>query len=107
MEQSLGLAGNNVITVLMESNGLSLQEAANHVGVAFESMMKDYVKNKSLVRSFGSKHDANIQAYMENIAYWVVGNLEWSFRSKRYFGTDQETVRKTRVVKLSPPKVPA
>ena len=102
MEQSLGLAGNNVITVLMKTNGVTLQEAANHVGVVFESLMDTYVKNKALVRSFGPEHDANIQAYMQNVGYWVVGNLEWSFKSQRYFGSAHEEVRRTGVVKIAP-----
>ena len=105
IEQSLGLAGNNVITVLMKANGMTLQEAANHVGVVFESLMDAYVKNKALVRSFGPEHDANIQAYMQGIGYWAVGNLEWSFKSQRYFGPAHEEVRRTGVVKIAQQRV--
>lgn len=104
MEQSLGLDGNNVLTVLMKTQDMTLQEAANQVGVVFESLMKTYIKNKSLVRSFGPEQDAKIQEYMENVGYWAVGNLEWSFKSQRYFGPAHEEIRTTGVVKLSPPR---
>ena len=105
MEQSLGLAGNNVITVLMKTDGMTLQEAVNHVGEVFESLMGTYMKNKALVRSFGPEHDANIQAYMQGIGYWAVGNIEWSFKSQRYFGSAHEEVRRTGVVKIAPRRV--
>lgn len=102
MEQSLGLGGNNALTVLMKSKGMTLQEAADHVGLVFKSLMDDYNKYKALVRSFGPEHDANIQAYIRNIGGWVIGNLEWSFKSQRYFGPENEEIRRTRVVRISP-----
>ena len=35
---------------------------------------------------------------------WVSGNLEWSFGTHRYFGFDNEKIRETLVVELSPSK---
>jgi hypothetical protein len=105
MEQSLGLAGNNVLTVLMKGKGMTLQEASDHVGVVFQSLVDTYMKNKTLVRSFGPEHDAHIQTYIENVGQWAVGNLEWSFKSQRYFGPAHEEIRKTGVVRVAPRRV--
>ena len=105
MEQSLGLEGNNVLTVLMKSKGVTLQEAVNHVGVEFQSLVDIYMKNKALVGSFGPEHDANIQTYIQNVGQWGVGNLEWSFKTQRYFGPAHEEIRKTGVVKIAPRRV--
>ena len=34
--------------------------------------------------------------------YWVVGNLEWSFGTLRYFGADHKKIRETLTVELYP-----
>lgn len=36
---------------------------------------------------------------------WVAGNLEWSFGTHRYFGFDNEKIRKSLLVELAPAKV--
>ena len=35
---------------------------------------------------------------------WVSGNLQWSFSTIRYFGTEKDQVRETLTVTLYPPK---
>jgi hypothetical protein len=35
---------------------------------------------------------------------WVVGNLEWSFGTRRYFGADNNKIRESLTVELAPTK---
>ena len=39
---------------------------------------------------------------MEN---WVIGNLNWSFETQRYFGHARHEIKRTRVVHLTPRRV--
>ena len=99
MEQTIGL-NVNVLTVFMKEYNMTFQQATNHLGVEFKRLMSVFLENKKLVRSYGTDTDANVQAYLQHVGYWVKGNLEWSFRSKRYFGDKGEEIRKTGMVKL-------
>lgn len=36
--------------------------------------------------------------------YWMIGTIEWSFASKRYFGEQHEVIKCSRVVTLYPRK---
>ena len=86
----------------MKTKGMFLQEAFDHIGLLSESLMTDYLKNKSLIRSYGPETDTDVQAYLRNMDDWVSGSLEWDFRSKRYFGDENEKVRVSHVVRISP-----
>lgn len=43
--------------------------------------------------------------HVHAMQYWVIGNLDWSFGSQRYFGRNHQQVKESLVVKLSPRKV--
>ena len=83
---------------------MTLQEAANYIGQLSHSLMQIYLEQKHLIPSFGPESDRDIRSYMRNMDDWVVGSLEWDFRSKRYFGDDNEKVRESHVVKIGPRK---
>ncbi|TFK27160.1 terpenoid synthase [Coprinopsis marcescibilis] len=100
MEQAKGCAGNNVVTVLMEENSMSLQEASDRVGDQFKSLMREYLESKSQLSP-----DLPPEAfrYIEALGSWVIGNLAWSFETQRYFGANHERVKETGVVHLRLP----
>jgi hypothetical protein len=102
MEQSKGHRGNNVLTVLMQAKGISLQQAADEVGEHSAKLMKDLEDAKKRLPSWGARVDADVARYIHALEDWVIGNLEWSFESARYFGPSRDEVKKTRVVLLSP-----
>ena len=101
MEQAKGLAGNNIVTVFMESMNLSLQQSVNLVGRKFEELISEFTVDKSRLRSFGSSVDKDVQKYIFSLENAVVGNLIWSFESKRYFGTRGHEIRRTLVVDVA------
>jgi hypothetical protein len=100
MEQSKGHRGNNILTVLMNAEGISLQQAANTVGDHSVKLMKDLENAKKRLPSWGTLVDADVARYVRALEDWVIGNLEWSFKTIRYFGPTYDEVKKTRVVAL-------
>jgi hypothetical protein len=56
-------------------------------------------------QSFGpTEIDPTVNKYIDAFEIWVVGYLDWSSASKRYFGQASEDVKKTRIVELCPQK---
>ncbi|KAH9945295.1 terpenoid synthase [Epithele typhae] len=103
MEQARGLAGNNIVTVLMREHAIDLQAASDRIGAHFGALMDTFVRTRAALRSFGSPAlDAAVARYVEAMGHWIIGNLDWSFISARYFGAELPTVRATGVVTLSP-----
>ncbi|KAF8920212.1 isoprenoid synthase domain-containing protein [Mucidula mucida] len=104
MEQHKGHTGNNIVTVLMRSKGLSLQSAADYVGVYFNELMHRFIENRKSLPLWGGSLDVAVDSYCEALGHWIRGNLDWSFETQRYFGAEHLTIRKTRLVTLYPSK---
>lgn len=102
MEQAKGHTGNNIITVLREARGIDLQTASDFVGERFESLMTTFSEGKKHLPSLGLALDCGVVAYVKAMEHWVIGNLEWSFETQRYFGPAHAEIRQTRVVALRP-----
>ena len=105
MEQARGLAGNNIVTVLMRENRISLQEASDRISAHFGALMGTFMRAKAELglRSFGTPAlDAAVARYVGAMEHWVVGNLDWSFETQRYFGPAVKRVKETKVVVLQP-----
>lgn len=72
MEQSKGLAGNNIVTILMNENGTSLQETSDYIGVRCKEFVDDYLLAKSqLSPSLGPE----AARFIEAIGSWMIGNI--------------------------------
>ncbi|TFY78722.1 hypothetical protein EWM64_g5292 [Hericium alpestre] len=102
MEQASGLAGNNFITVLMQTKGLTLQQASDYTEEHYRSLMQTFVQESRNLRSFGPTVDPDVKRYVEAMQHWPIGNIVWSFETPRYFGPSRETILKTREVILKP-----
>ncbi|KAH7911343.1 isoprenoid synthase domain-containing protein [Hygrophoropsis aurantiaca] len=100
MEQAKGHTGNNVVTVLMREHGIELQEAADMVGGIFEELMRRYLEDRTRLPSWGPEVDADVARYIQGIDHWVVGNLQWSFETPRYFGSRHTDVLRTLRITL-------
>ncbi|KII83736.1 hypothetical protein PLICRDRAFT_119075 [Plicaturopsis crispa FD-325 SS-3] len=102
MEARMGLAGNNFLTVLMAEGGMDVQASANYAGVYFAELMATFVERRAHLESRGSLVDANVVRCIDAMGHWVVGSVEWSLESERYFGRDAAEVKRTLVVQLRP-----
>ncbi len=63
MEQHKGHTGNNIVTVLMRSKGLSLQSAADYVGVYFNELMHRFIENRKSLPLWGGSLDVAVDSY--------------------------------------------
>lgn len=84
----------------MNAKGISLQQAANVVGEHSVKLTKDLEDAKERLPSWGPHVDADVARYVRALEDWVIGNLEWSFKTIRYFGPTHDEIKKTRVVSL-------
>lgn len=72
MEQSKGHTGNNIVTVLMNENGTSLQETADFIGEHCQKLVQKYISAKNrLSPSLGK----NAAALIDALGFWMIGNL--------------------------------
>ena len=102
MEQSKGIGGNNIVTVLMQEKKIDVQAASDLVGEHFQQLITQFTENKPKLPSWGPEVDASVAAYVNALEHWIIGNLVWSFETIRYFGPHYQEVKRTRVVKLRP-----
>ncbi|EJD45635.1 terpenoid synthase [Auricularia subglabra TFB-10046 SS5] len=110
VERATGLAGNNFVTVLMKNKGLSLQQASDYIGEHYKSLVDQYFSARAALRtqSFGdAQMDQDVERYINEMSNWAIGNVVWSFETKRYFGdSDFKEIKRTQCVPLSPLPIP-
>ena len=102
MERSRGIDAANIITILMEHEGYTLHQAVNRVGETFTGLVQRLLQARQNFPTFGQEVDRAVSKYIDAMEIWVIGYLDWSFASQRYFGQMSEEVKKTRIVKLFP-----
>ncbi|EIM91001.1 terpenoid synthase [Stereum hirsutum FP-91666 SS1] len=108
VEQAKGHSGNNIVTVLMAARDIDMQAASDYVGEYYAELMEEYMTAKAELasKSFGSRDlDEDVWKYVNAMENWPIGNLEWSFKTNRYFGTLHDEVKRTRLVVIKPRKV--
>ncbi|KAH0585068.1 Pentalenene synthase [Termitomyces sp. J132] len=106
MEQSKGISGNNIVTVLMKNRHLTLQEASDYVGAHCQELMNRFISAQACLPSWGTSVDSEVAQYIQGLGCWVKGNLDWSFETQRYFGVQHLVVKETLLVTLRPSERP-
>ena len=101
VEQSKGDT-HNMISVVMNEEGLDLQTAVDFVGTMCKQSIDRFNHDRANLPSWGPKIDRDVAIYVDGLAKWIVGSLHWSFESERYFGKMGRAVKATRVVNLLP-----
>ena len=96
----MGHFTNNILTVLMKEKNIDLQGAADYVGVHFKVLMDQFLKDKAQLPSWSPEMDAKVAQFVKASETWVIGNLNWSFETPRYFGAHRQQVKATKVVTL-------
>ena len=94
-----------MIDVIMHEEGLELQDAVNVVGEYCKYAIDRFVHHRNNLPSWGPTIDADVHTYVDGLANWIVGVLQWSFETERYFGKAAKQVKATRVVTLRPKAV--
>ncbi|EED80610.1 predicted protein [Postia placenta Mad-698-R] len=92
----------NMIAILMESQGLGMQDAIDYAGDLCKQIMNVFTENKDLLPSWGAAVDADVQIYVQGLQDWIVGNLHWSFLTEHYFGKRGAEIKATRILEVLP-----
>lgn len=79
----------------MQEKGIDIQSAFDYAGVVFERLMHRYLEDRTRIASLGPEVDADVKRYVDCILHWVVGSIEWSFETPRYFGEQRTEVLRT------------
>ena len=72
VEQSKGHTGNNIVTVLMNENGTSLQETADFIGDHCKGLVEKYISAKKQLSPSLGKDAAK---FIDALGSWMIGNL--------------------------------
>ena len=89
-----------MVCVFMTHDGLSLQEAVDRVGEVYKQALDSFIENQKRVPSWGDSIDKDIKLYINGMQEWVIGSINWSFVTMRYFGDNGGSVKATRIVDL-------
>ena len=100
-EQRGGHAANNLITVIQQEQGVSLQEAMDVAGDFFANHVEEFKMWEEKLPSWGPEVDAAVSEYIKGMGAGVRGYIEWNFSTPRYFGSSVEEVKRTRRVALA------
>ncbi|EED81179.1 predicted protein [Postia placenta Mad-698-R] len=88
----------NMIAILINSQGLGMQDAIDYAGDLCKQTMNVFTENKDLFPSCGAAVDADVQVYVQGLQDWIVGKLHWSFVTERYFEKRGAEIKATRVL---------
>ncbi|THU82317.1 terpenoid synthase [Dendrothele bispora CBS 962.96] len=104
MEQAKGHGGANVVTVIMKSKGIDIQSTANFLAGYCEALTAQLLESRQILASrLDPVFNKDAVRVIDAFGDWVRGNDQWSFATERYFGKDNEIVKKTRIVEIKEP----
>ncbi|KIL65704.1 hypothetical protein M378DRAFT_457656 [Amanita muscaria Koide BX008] len=92
----------NMVAVMMNEMGLSLQEAVDLAGDYCKASVDRFEHDRQLLRSWGPEIDAMVDKYVDGLQNWIIGSLHWSFDTERYFGKQGLEIKRHQVVQLLP-----
>ncbi|KIY46968.1 terpenoid synthase [Fistulina hepatica ATCC 64428] len=102
VEQARGDEQLNMVYIFMYHHGKTLQEAIDCTAELCRHTVHEFLKNKALLPSWGPEIDDMVRRYVIALEDWIVGSLNWSFLTERYFGKSGAEIKKSRVVHLLP-----
>ena len=93
---------NSMVCVFRMHDGLSLQqlEAVDRITEIYKQTLHTFIENKRKIPSWGDGIDRDVKLYINGMQEWIVGSINWSFMTKRYFDDNEGSVKATRIVDL-------
>jgi hypothetical protein len=61
-----------------------------------------FVEERAKLPSWGPEIDRDVKIYVEGLAAWIIGSLQWSYLTARYFGDSGLDIKRHRIVELLP-----
>ena len=102
IEQASGHGGHNIVTVVMNENGVDLDGALHWLGEYHGQVLSKFQAQRCTLPSWGPAIDSDVGAFVERLGYWIRGIDSWSLETERYFGTKGPEIQKHRLVTLLP-----
>lgn len=75
---------NNLVVVLRDEGGLTLQEAVDRTAEMYNTEMQAFVRLSAHLPSYGAEVDANLRRYLSGLRARICGVLDWTYESGRY-----------------------
>ncbi|CAI7610388.1 unnamed protein product [Penicillium discolor] len=97
-EQGLGEQHNLVTAYLLQ--GYPLQVAFEKSGDLLQSRYRDWYRNFAKLPFWEEHIDRQVQLYLSGVQNVALANLNWSFRTDRYWYGQNDKVRTTREVTI-------
>lgn len=63
-----------------------------------------FTEERAALPSWGPEIDKDVSIYIDGLAAWIIGSLQWSYLSTRYFGDKGLDIKQTCLVELLPRK---
>ncbi|KAK3390822.1 isoprenoid synthase domain-containing protein [Podospora didyma] len=101
-EQACGTGDHNMITVIMNEQHATLQEAIDWCGRLHVTLTKRYDQLVTQIPHWGEPMDSQIRRLVDGFSQWETGLVHWGFESERYYGKNGSEVRRTCKVQLLP-----
>ncbi|KAJ3718403.1 terpenoid synthase [Lentinula raphanica] len=99
--------GHNMITTIMNSMGLGLDDALLWVSALHDRLAESFQETYGVIRRelpmMLETSEAAV-SYIEGLANWVRANDCWSFETERYFGRKGAMIQNSRIVELLQPR---
>lgn len=90
----------NLVVVVMKELSLDEQSAIDYVGERFRQAMAAFFELQATLPEFPDAIKKPLMHFIDGMALWVDGHIEWSFISERYFGSRGPEIRVHRTVEL-------
>ena len=79
---------------------MSAQQAFDGLGTMLDERYRAFDAAIARLPSWGEAIDNDVQAYVEGVRNVVRANLNWSFRTERYFGKRKDEVKSTCLISV-------
>ncbi|KAG4431668.1 hypothetical protein IFR05_012851 [Cadophora sp. M221] len=83
---------------LLRHHGFTEQGAYDKAHDMLRERYRDWYVAMAGLPVLGEKIDKEVQRYIQGIQDVVIANVNWSFRTERYFGKNRQRVRETRML---------
>nr|QDO73502.1 PeniA [Penicillium griseofulvum] len=88
------------IVIILRERGMTQQEAYNETDKLIQKRLREWHLAVNQLPFYGEALDLQVQKFVQACQEVAVGNLHWSFATERYFGNQNNLIRKTRQVEL-------
>ena len=93
----------SIVVIVMKTYNLGLQAAVDHVADMCRETLDSYCEYKTKLPSWTPQIDRDVAEYIQGLDDWISGSFHWAFITERYFGVQNDHIRKTGIIELLPP----